>query len=183
MDAVEKIANASHIPDAPSPAVADLAAHIADTSDAHDASAISVTPAGNIAATNAQAAFEELDSEKEPADAAILKSDETENVTVGYTATAENIGTVTTGTVTPNPATGNLKRYVNNGAHTLAPPSATGDYTIVIQITNGASAGAITTSGFTKVTGSSLTTTNGDDFLLFITKLNGFTHLHAVALQ
>jgi hypothetical protein len=45
-------------------AAADLAAHLADTADAHDASAISVVPAGAIAATDVQAALAELDSEK-----------------------------------------------------------------------------------------------------------------------
>lgn len=38
--------------------------HVNDTSDAHDASAISFVPAGNIAATQVQAAIEELDTEK-----------------------------------------------------------------------------------------------------------------------
>lgn len=38
-----------------------LATHLADTVDAHDASAISFTPTGNVAATNVQAAIAELD--------------------------------------------------------------------------------------------------------------------------
>jgi hypothetical protein len=38
----------------------DLDAHIADTSDAHDASAISNSPSGNLAATTVQAALDEL---------------------------------------------------------------------------------------------------------------------------
>lgn len=42
---------------------ADLAAHISDASGAHEASAISFTPAGTIAATHAQAAIEEVASE------------------------------------------------------------------------------------------------------------------------
>lgn len=42
----------------------DLAAR--DAADAHPADAIEVTPAGDIAATDVQAAIEELDSEKEP---------------------------------------------------------------------------------------------------------------------
>jgi hypothetical protein len=42
----------------------DLTAHLNDTADAHDASAISFTPAGNVAATDVQAAIAELDSEK-----------------------------------------------------------------------------------------------------------------------
>ena len=86
-------------------------------------------------------------------------------------------------TYTPDPADGNLQFYINGGAHTLAPPSAADDYTIVIQITNNGSAGAVTTSGYTKVTGDAFTTTSGHDFLCFITKLNGFTHLHVQALQ
>jgi hypothetical protein len=47
----------------------DLSNHLADTSDAHDASAISVTPTGDIAATDVQAAIAELDTEKQPASA------------------------------------------------------------------------------------------------------------------
>jgi hypothetical protein len=42
---------------------AELDAHTGDTSDAHDASAISFTPAGSIAATDVQAAIEEVASE------------------------------------------------------------------------------------------------------------------------
>lgn len=116
-------------------------------------------------------------------DADTLKADTDDNLTAGFTATAVNDGTKTTGTYTPVPTGGNLKRAVNGGAHTLAAPSASGDYTIVIQYTNDGSAGAIATSGFSRVTGDSFTTTNGHDFLVFITKLNGFTHAHVVALQ
>ena len=42
----------------------DLAAHIADTSDAHDASAISYLGSTNLAATEVEAALDELDTEK-----------------------------------------------------------------------------------------------------------------------
>ena len=45
-------------------ASAALSAHTGDVTDAHDASAISVVPAGGIAATDVQAALAELDSEK-----------------------------------------------------------------------------------------------------------------------
>jgi hypothetical protein len=41
-----------------------LAAHLADTSDAHDASAISFSATGNLSSTDVQAAIAELDSEK-----------------------------------------------------------------------------------------------------------------------
>lgn len=43
---------------------AGVTAHLADTSDAHDASAISFSATGNIAATDVQAAIAELDTEK-----------------------------------------------------------------------------------------------------------------------
>lgn len=41
-----------------------LANHLADTTDAHDASAISTVAAGNLSSTNVQNALNELDSEK-----------------------------------------------------------------------------------------------------------------------
>lgn len=106
------------------------------------------------------------------------------NFTVGFSGTSNNLGTITTGTVTPSPANGQYQRYVNGGAHTLAPPSTgSGDSTdVVLQITNNGSAGAVTTSGFTKVSGA-FTTTNGDDFLAYCTVCNGFSYLNIVALQ
>ena len=54
-------------------AAALLTAHLADTSDAHDASAISFSATGNIAATDVQAALDELDTEKIAA--AVLTTD------------------------------------------------------------------------------------------------------------
>lgn len=103
-------------------------------------------------------------------------------LTGGYTATADDDGTKSSGTYTPDPAGGNLKRIVNGGAFTLAAPTAAGDYTIIIQMTNNSSAGAITTSGFSKTSGS-FTTTDGDDFFIFIVKINGFTSMTVQALQ
>ncbi|MBN9497865.1 MAG: hypothetical protein J0H39_14000 [Alphaproteobacteria bacterium] len=99
---------------------------------------------------------------------------------VGYSATPYSAGTKSSGTFTPDPANGNFQYATNGGAHTLAPPAS--DCTMVVQYTNNGSAGAVTTSGFTKVTGS-FTTTNGDDFMCYITRCNGFMHLHIQALQ
>ena len=130
-----------------------------------------------------QTQIDDLDSGKEAADVEILKADTDDNITAGYTATADDDGTKSSGTYTPDPAGGNLKQIVNGGAFTLAAPTATGDYTLVIQMTNNASAGAVTVSGFSKQSGDSLTTTSGDDFFLFITKINGFTSLIVQALQ
>lgn len=115
--------------------------------------------------------------------ASVLKSDTSATLTVGYKATAYNAGTKSTGTFTPDPANGNLQRYVNGGAHTLAAPTAAGDYPITIQIVNDGSAGTITMSGFDLVDGSSLTTTNGHKFRLYIEKINGVVTCTKKALQ
>jgi hypothetical protein len=105
----------------------------------------------------------------------------TSTFSAGYSATDYSAGTKSSGTFTPDPANGNFQYAVNGGAHTLAPPATS--CTMIIQYTNNGSAGTITTSGFTKVTGSTLTTTNGDDFFFFITRCNSFTHLAVQALQ
>lgn len=109
-----------------------------------------------------------------------LTNSESRTLTAGFDATSHNAGTKSSGTFTPDPADCNLQYAVNGGAFTLAPPAS--DTTMVVQITNNASAGAITTSGFTKVNGE-FTTTNGDDFMCYIARVNGFSHLNVVALQ
>lgn len=114
-------------------------------------------------------------------DADTLKADTAGVLTAGFAATPYNAGTKSSGTFTPDEANGNFQYCVNGGAFTLAPP--TNNCTMILQITNNGSAGAITTSGFTKVTGTAPGTTNGDDFLAYITKINGFSHLSWQALQ
>ena len=114
-------------------------------------------------------------------DADTLKADTADVLTAGFAATPYNAGTKSSGTFTPDEANGNFQYCVNGGAFTLAPP--TNNCTMILQITNNGSAGAITTSGFTKVTGTAPGTTNGDDFLAYITKINGFSHLSWQALQ
>jgi hypothetical protein len=121
-----------------------------------------------------------ISSDVQAYDADTLKADTADVLTAGFAATPYNAGTKTTGTFTPDEANGNMQYAVNGGAHTLAPP--TNNCTLVIQYTNNASAGAITTSGFTKVSGA-FTTTNADDFMCYITKLNGFSVLDIRPLQ
>lgn len=111
----------------------------------------------------------------------ILSSTGNVNLTGGFTATSYSNGTVSSGTLTPSGLNGNFQHYTANGAHTLAPPSTTAS--IILECLNGASAGAITTSGFTKVTGDTYSTTNTYKFLFFITKSNSYSHLHIQALQ
>ncbi len=105
------------------------------------------------------------------------------NLTAGYTASAPDDGTQSTGTYTPSPVAGNLRYYTNGGAHTFAAPTAAGDYHLTVQITNNASAGSITLSGFSKTSGDDFTTTDGHDFIAYITKINGFTSITVEALQ
>jgi hypothetical protein len=140
---------------------------------------------GGTGASTASAARTNLGvaigSDVQAYDADTLKADTTAVLTAGYAATPYNAGTQTSGTYTPDEANGNLQYAVNGGAHTLAPP--TNNCTIVIQYTNNASAGSIATSGFTLVDGDTISTTNGDDFFFYVTKLNGFSHLTVKALQ
>jgi len=124
-----------------------------------------------------------IGSDVQAYDADTLKADLADVVTVGYAQTPYNAGSQSgAGTYTPDEANGNMQYATNDGAHTLAPP--TNNCTIIIQYTNHATtAGTITTSGFTVVDGDALTITGGDDFLMQIVKINGFSSLTVKALQ
>ena len=102
-------------------------------------------------------------------------------LTDGYAGTDFDLGTNASGTETLDYTNGNFQKGVNGGAHTLAPQVTTS--TIIVQYTNDGSAGTLTTSGYTIVTGDSLTTTSGHDFMMYSTRVNSFKHLHIVALQ
>jgi hypothetical protein len=65
----------------------DLSAHLSDATDAHDASAISFVPAGTIAATEAQAAIEEVAT-----DAASALSTHTGNTSNPHSVTKTQVG-------------------------------------------------------------------------------------------
>jgi hypothetical protein len=90
----------------------------------------------------------------------------------GYTATVVDDGTKSSGTYTPSPAGGNWRKIANNGAFTLAAPTAAGCYSLTIDITNGATAGAIAFSGFAAghPKGDALVTTSGAKAKLHIAK-------------
>lgn len=103
-----------------------------------------------------------------------------QNLTGGFTATSFSAGTKSTGTYTPDPLDGNFQHATNGGSHTLAPPSSV--CSLLVEYLNNGSAGAVTTSGFTKVSGS-FTTTNGHKFHCFITKSSNYSYLNIVALQ
>tara|TARA_R100001369_G_scaffold53218_1_gene80046 strand:- start:22 stop:426 length:405 start_codon:yes stop_codon:yes gene_type:complete len=98
-----------------------------------------------------------------------------------FQQTVYDLGTNASGTETLSAVNGNIQSGINGGAHTLAPQAQLS--TIVVQYTNNGSAGTLTTSGFTIVTGDDLTTTNGHDFFLFSCVVGSFKHLNVVALQ
>lgn len=116
----------------------------------------------------------------ESADPDILKADVSDNLVVGYTTTSDDLGTRSTGTETLAFAGGQVQRIINGGAFTLAPPS-TGEGTMILEITNNGSAGTITTSGFTSVTGDALDTTDTNKFLCSIARINGTSYLNVIA--
>lgn len=93
-------------------------------------------------------------------------------LTGGFDSNAQDLGTITSGTVTPEvdgASETNFKKLTNNGAFTLAPPSTSSDTTIRIRVINAASAGAITWSGFDKVYNpDGYVTTNAKEYWFFI---------------
>lgn len=114
----------------------------------------------------------------------VLTIGNTATIGIGYTVTSYNIGTVSSGTTTPAASNSNYQYLTNNGAFTLAAPAA--DSAIDILVTNGASAGTITFSGFTAPTGGggdTYATTNTNKYLLFIRRINGTSTYSWKALQ
>lgn len=107
-----------------------------------------------------------------------LTDNESNTLQKGFDVTDHDGGTVTSGTYTPNPADGNSQYIINGGAFTLAPPASS--CSMLLLITNNASAGAITTSGFTRVTGDDFTTTNNDRFVCSIARVNGVSVMSVI---
>ena len=112
-----------------------------------------------------------------------LKSDATANITVGYTFTPAGAGTISAGTTTFTAIGGNYQFYTNGGSHTLAAPLA--DSAMDILVTNNASAGTITFSGFTvgPNVGDALTTVNGNKFIISMRRINSVSTYLVKALQ
>ena len=93
-------------------------------------------------------------------------------LTGGFDSDEEALGTVTSGTVTPEVDAANkenFKSLTNNGAFTLAPPSTSSACCIRIHVINATSAGAITTTGFDKVFDpDTYATTNAKEYFFYI---------------
>lgn len=102
--------------------------------------------------------------------AALNITDQT--LTGGANVTSNNLGTVSSGTTTIDCGARPLQFLTNNGAFTLAAPS--NDGSCVVLVTNGASAGTITFSGFSvgSNTGDTYATTNTNKYSLSVWRIN-----------
>jgi hypothetical protein len=150
----------------------EASADVTDTANVTAAGALMDSEVTNLAAVKA---FDPTDyataAQGSTADTALQP---TGNVTLtgGFDSDEEALGTITSGTVTPEvDASGkeNFKTLTNNGAFTLAPPSTSSATTIRIRVINAASAGAITTTGFDKVNDpDSYATTNAKEYWFYI---------------
>ena len=106
-----------------------LQAHLDDATDAHDASAISVVPTGNLGSTDVQSALVELQGEADLSNAHIAASQDVHGIGVG----ASVVGTTTTQTLTNKTLTG----AILEGETRLTNPSYELSQTSLLSGTNG----------------------------------------------
>lgn len=101
-------------------------------------------------------------------------------ITGGATVTSKSI---TTGSFTVDCGDRPLQYITNGGAFTITAPAADGS--VILLITNNASAGAITFSGFTvgSSVGDAFTTTDTHKFMVSIVRINGVSTYTVKALQ
>ena len=114
------------------------------------------------------------------ADNAVLKIAGGQTITGGFLFTPSGLPA---GNMTINALLGNYQFIANNGPFTIN--SATADCAIDLMVTNGATAGAITFTGFLvgANTGDLLTTTNGHRFIISFRRINGISTYVVKALQ
>lgn len=92
-----------------------------------------------------------------------------QTIKAGFDNTRYSLGTLSSGTTTIDPRNGQHQGATFNGSFTLSPASVSKDSTVVLHATNGASAGTVTFTGWTKKYPSqSLTTTNGHKFTIIM---------------
>jgi hypothetical protein len=104
-------------------------------------------------------------------------------VSGGATVNSSNLGTQSSGTLTPDCGRCPLQYVTNNGAFTLAAPAADGS--MMLLVTNGATAGTISFTGFSIPTspGDALDTTNGHKFTFTIWRINAIAGFRIAAHQ
>lgn len=104
-----------------------------------------------------------------------------QTVTGGFKVTPNNLGNITSFTI--DPTLGNYQYGTNHAAATWTAPA--NDCAVDILVTNDATAGSITFSGFTvgSGTGDALTTTNTNKFVISIRRINAVSTYLIKALQ
>ena len=105
---------------------------------------------------------------------AVLSTAGNATITGGFRITSFNLGNTSGATITPNALSSNYQYASNNGAGTIAAPTADCAIDILLQNTTGA--GAITFTGFTVVAGNigdPLTTTTTAKFIISIRRIIG----------
>lgn len=102
-------------------------------------------------------------------------------VTGGARVTSKDLGSMSSGTLTLDTGDRPMQHYLNGGAHSLSPGSNGGS--VILDVTNITGAGAITFTGWTKVSGDSITTTSGHKFRIHCSVGNGGSLAVVQALQ
>ena len=110
----------------------------------------------------------------------LSKSATNQSITGGAVVTSYALST---GSFTANPGLSPLQYITNNGAFTITAPASDG--TMLLLITNGASASTITFTGFTvgSSTGDTIDFTNGHMFMVSIMRVNGYSTYRIAAMQ
>jgi hypothetical protein len=105
-----------------------------------------------------------------------------QTISGGFNLTPNNLGNIPAA-FTPNPLLGNYQYGTNHNAATWSAPAS--DCAMDILVTNDASAGAITFSGYTvgAFTGDPVTTTSGNRFIVSIRRINAISTYTIKALQ
>jgi hypothetical protein len=78
----------------------------------------------------------------------VLRRDMPAQLTAGFTAASHDAGTVSSGSLLLDPASGNFWHYNNGGAHTLVAPTM--PCTMIIEVTNTEAASPPELQGFTR---------------------------------
>lgn len=116
-----------------------------------------------------------------PTDTTLLKLAGNQTVTGGFKVTPNNLGNIVSFTI--DPALGNYQYGTNHAAATWTAPAS--DCAVDILVTNDATAGSITFSGFTigASTGDTLTTVNTNKFIISVRRINAVATYVIKALQ
>ena len=106
----------------------------------------------------------------------VLRSSVTANLTAAFTTTSRDRGTTAIGdTRTIDFVGSNTQHLINGGAFTLAPPTS-GEGTIELLVSNNATAGVATVSGFDNIIGT-FDTTDGNLFWCTVSRIKAQTRL------